>query len=248
MKNAAYFLNLRFNGISRKTLFEESATLKHVITVNADFIVRAQQDLKFRELINNNYATFDGQVPLLLARKANPQIQIEKISGSDFIYDICSEAKVNNQKVFLLGGRKDSNTKSVQKLREQFNIEIEGYSPPFSPYPFSEALDQDIISKIIDFKPDYILVGFGMLKQEYWIEEHKQILSENNVKLAVGVGGTFEFISGNIKRAPKAVQNLGLEWLYRVVQEPRRLLKRYLISNSAFTWYYLKSILSNQDL
>ncbi|WP_299824550.1 WecB/TagA/CpsF family glycosyltransferase [uncultured Pontibacter sp.] len=242
MNRPVNFLNLRFKGLVKEEILKESSYLKHVITVNADFIVEAQRNSKFRYLINNNYSTFDGQVPLTLARKKNPDIYIEKISGSDFIYDICLRAQQSNKRVFLLGGSISSNAKSVEKLKHLYNIQIEGFSPPYSQYPFPESLNNIILEKIKDFKPHYLLVGFGMIKQEYWIEEHKHFLEENNVKLAIGVGGTFSFVSENVKRAPKLVQDIGLEWMFRILQEPRRLFKRYLISNTSFIWYYLKSL------
>lgn len=232
------FANLTFKGLNRKSLLtEDSENLKIITTVNAEFIVRANEDEKFRKIIDNSYATFDGQVPYLLAKMKIRDVAFEKISGSDFAYDICEYAKKNDKKVFFLGGKEKSNNRAVNTIKKRYDIDVAGYSPMYKPFPFPAKHDQDIIDKIRDFKPHFLLVGFGALKQEYWIDQHKEELKKIGVKIAIGTGGTFEFICEDIKRAPKIYQKLGLEGVFRFFQEPNLLrIKRLLISLKIFLY------------
>jgi N-acetylglucosaminyldiphosphoundecaprenol N-acetyl-beta-D-mannosaminyltransferase len=153
----------------------------------------------------------------------------EKLSGSDTVYDFCKLAQKNNYKIFFLGGKEDSNKLAVQKIKERYNIQIEGYSPDFENYPFSERFNSLCMEKIMLFKPDILFVGFGAPKQEYWIDDHILRLSELGVKYAVGSGGTFEFVAGTIKRAPAFIQKIGLEGLYRFFQEPNKMRLKRLV-------------------
>jgi N-acetylglucosaminyldiphosphoundecaprenol N-acetyl-beta-D-mannosaminyltransferase len=236
-----YFCGITFNGLTRESCLVDDGEFKQIVTVNSEFIVRAQMDDKFRNLINHCVATFDGQIPFLLAKSINTGLMFEKISGSDFIYDACEYAKKNNKKIFLLGGAANSNEIAIQKLRERYGVNVEGYSPPYSSYPFSEELNAVIFSKIEKFNPHFIFVGFGAVKQEYWIQDHRSLLEKAGVRCAVGSGGAFEFVSGHIRRAPKLIQQFGLEGLWRFAAEPNWMrFKRLLISLKIF-YYFVKN-------
>lgn len=232
-------MNLVFSGLTRESLLRDSPKLKIVVTVNAEFIVLANEDETFRKIICDNYSTFDGQIPFALARRKFPHVKIEKISGSNFIYDICANAKQFNKRVFLLGGYTASNQGAISVIREKYGIEVEGFSPDYQPYPFNAGHNQIIIEQIQKFKPHFLLVGFGAKKQELWINENKDFLDDIGVKLAVGVGGTFEFVSNTIKRAPLWVQSIGMEGVYRFAKEPNLLrFKRLMTSIKIFKYYF----------
>jgi len=236
-KNNICCFNLIFRGLTKEILLEEENKLKHIVTCNAEFIVKAQENDRFKTIINNNYATFDGQVPYFLAKLKYKNINFEKISGSDLIYDFASLAKKKNYKIFLLGGYKKSNELAVKKLKEMYNIDIDGYSPPYENYPFSRNNNELILKRIEIFKPDILFVAFGAIKQEYWIDDNRKFLEKIGVKWAVGCGGTFDFVAGTIKRAPKFVQNIGLEGVWRFIMEPKWFrLKRLLISLKIFSY------------
>lgn len=219
-----------------------SDTSKLVVTVNAEAIVRAQTDHRLKRIINDNVATIDGQIPLWLYRLKYKGQDIEKISGSDLIYSLPLFAEKNNLKVFLLGGNKESNSGAVINLKEKYpKLIIDGYSPPYSLYPFSNNINYKIISIIEDFKPDILFVGFGMGKQEYWEEDNYAILKKIGVKLIIGCGGSFDFVSGKIKRAPICIQNIGLEGLWRLFKEFKWFrIKRLLISSKIIYYFFLK--------
>jgi N-acetylglucosaminyldiphosphoundecaprenol N-acetyl-beta-D-mannosaminyltransferase len=226
------FANLEFKGLTKDILFMEDSKLKIIITASADHIVRANEESDFGRLVSENYTTFDGQIPYILAKAYNIGKELEKISGSDFIYNICQHAAASNQKIFLLGGYEDSNRLSVEILKKRFYVYIQGYSPKNMPYPFTQDHDKDILDRIRQFKPAFLLVGFGAPKQERWLNQHKDTLYQMGVKWAMGVGGTFDFVAGKTKRAPVFIQKAGLEGIYRFIVEPKlfrfeRLLKSF---------------------
>ncbi|MCQ2596891.1 MAG: WecB/TagA/CpsF family glycosyltransferase [Treponema sp.] len=215
------FCNINFNILKKNELFERKENeTKCIATVNAQFIVLANTNKRYMDYINSNYSTFDGEVPLKEARKFDKAfIEAEKLPGSEIVYDFAQFAKENNLKTFYLGGYEDSNAEAVKVIREKYGVEIEGYSPKYEPYPFSENFLKECNRRIEAFKPDIIFVGFGAPKQEYYIEENKDSLNSLGVKYIIGSGGTFEFVSGKIKRSPKWVSKIGLEGFYRLLQE-----------------------------
>ena len=232
------FCNINFNIFNKEQLFvRKNNETKCIATVNAQFIVLANTDKRYMDYINSNYATFDGEIPLKEARKFNDVFKTaEKLPGSEIVYDFCQYAKDNSLKMFFLGGYEDSNADAVRIVKEKYGIDIEGYSPPYEKYPFSENFINNCMDKIKSFKPDIIFVGFGAPKQEWFIEEQLNELNKIDVKYIIGSGGTFEFVSGKIKRAPAWISKIGLESIYRLLQEISiARLKRIFYS---FRFYY----------
>lgn len=215
------FCNIEFNILNKDELFKRfDNETKCIATVNAQFIVLANTDKRYMEYINSHYATFDGEIPLKEAKKRYAEFKdAEKLPGSEIIYDFCQYAKDNSLKMFFLGGYEDSNKIAVKIVKERYGIEIDGYSPPYEKYPFSDNFIESCMKRIIEFKPDIIFVGFGAPKQEWFIEEQFNKLNEIGVKYIIGSGGTFEFVSGKIKRAPAWISKIGLESIYRLLQE-----------------------------
>ncbi len=235
--NKIEFANLCFKGLTKESILKEEGCLKFVVTVNAEFIVHANKDHNFMNIINRNFSTFDGQVPFLLAKFSNRSIDFEKLSGSDLIYDFCKMAKANGKKIYLLGGLKESNRVSVKKLKEEYKVEIDGFSPEYKSFPFEKHHNNLILNKIKKSKPDILFVGFGAVKQELWITQNQHILEDFGIKWVIGSGGTFEFVSGKVKRAPVVVQKIGLEGVYRLICEPKLFrLKRILLSFKVFKY------------
>jgi N-acetylglucosaminyldiphosphoundecaprenol N-acetyl-beta-D-mannosaminyltransferase len=231
------FCDLQFKGLSKSILLMSRPGLTFVITVNAALIKLAHQHPKFRTLVNENFSTFDGQIPYFLAKLKYKNACFEKISGSDFAYDLCDYARSEQLSVFLLGGQADSNAGAVAELRCRFGITVDGYSPPHRPYPFDSMHNQAILQRLEAFRPDILMVGFGAPKQEFWIADNHAALEALGIRIAVGCGGSFDFISGKVRRAPLSIQRAGLEGVYRLIQEPKLFrLKRLLISFWVF-WY-----------
>lgn len=231
---------LIFNGLTKEELFSLSQNrFVHVVTVNAEFIVEAQNNLHLKDIINNNFSTLDGQVPFFIFSLIRPHCKVEKISGSDLIYDVSNIALREQKKVFLLGGTVRSNFDAVLKLRK-LGLLVDGFSPEYSEYPFSESLNNSILKSIEAFRPDYIFVGFGMGKQEFWINDNRNWLSDNNIKIAVGCGGTFDFVSGQISRAPLWIQKMGFESIFRFASEPKLFRLKRIFRSFLFFKYIFK--------
>lgn len=231
------FANIKFKGLEKEDLLKESEKMKFVVTANAEFIVKANEDKDFFNILNNNFSTFDGQIPYFFAKKKYPNSKFEKLSGSDLIYDFARMAQERNKKLFLLGGLKESNKGAILKLKNEYKINVDGFSPEYKPFPFEKKHNEMILKEIEKFKPDILFVGFGAVKQELWINNNFNFLSDIGVKWVVGSGGTFEFVSGTINRAPKFIQKIGFEGIYRFLSEPKWFrLKRLLLSFKMFKY------------
>lgn len=237
MTEAVQFAGLVFRGLKSQTLLERREKMTVIVTVNADFIVRAKEEHRLAGIISSDYSTFDGQVPYWLAKvMAKPkQIEFEKISGSDFAYSMLSNAAAHGKRVFFLGAAEQTNVSAREIVRQRYGIEIDGYSPPLEDYPFSADWRAETMERIRSFKPHYLFVALGMPKQEYWIDDHRDVLQALGVEIAIGCGGTLDFISGRIRRAPRWVQSAGLEGVYRLFVERKLFrLKRLLRSFRVF--------------
>lgn len=236
MNQHIYFCGLRFSGLNKSQILNSTSSFQQIVTVGAEFIIESHKNEYLKKIINENVATFDGQVPFFFAKRKYPNVDFQKISGADFIYDICRLAKINNEKVFFLGGYPDSNAASVRKLKED-GVDSAGFVTGMIPYPFPSDRLSEILNTIYDFKPTYLFVGLGMGKQEYFIYENRNYLENCGVKIAVGCGGTMEVFSGKIKRAPKWMQKAGIESLYRVIKEPNWTRIKRVLSTLKFLRY-----------
>jgi N-acetylglucosaminyldiphosphoundecaprenol N-acetyl-beta-D-mannosaminyltransferase len=246
------FCNINFNQKNKADLFAgtENNRTKFIVTVNAAFIVEANKSKRFFNILNTNHVTFDGKIPYITAKICSLiqrgfhgfkiKNEFEKLAGSDIVYDFCEFAKQNNYRMFFLGGKKESNQTAVQKIKEKYNIVIAGYSPSFEEYPFSEQFNTSCLNEIKQFEPEILFVGFGAPKQEYWADDNMSFLSKIGVKYIIGCGGTFDFISGLIKRAPIFIQKIGIEIVYRFFQEPNKTRFMRLINSIKFFKYIFK--------
>ena len=148
-----------------------------------------------------------------------------------------------NLNIGFYGGSSDSILELVQSnlLKHYPEIKITyAYSPPFR--ALTEQEDKSVVQQINDTNVDVLFVGIGCPKQENWMAEHKEQLH----CVMLGVGAAFDFIAGNKKHAPRWIQKIGLEWLFRLLSEPKRLWKRYLIQNPRFIWYFTLQLLGRK--
>lgn len=230
---------LDFKGLEKNAVLHKDNRLKQIATVNAEFIVEAHRDQKFLDVLKKSMLVFDGEIPFRLAKLLNPKKHIEKLPGSELVYDFCELAKRDSLRVFLLGGLEKSNSDAVSTLRDKYSIDIEGFSPEYAKLPFSIDHNNSILEKIKSFEPDILLVGFGAKKQELWTSQNYEDLNDIGVKWAIGVGGTFEMVAGVLKRAPKWIQKSGLEGFYRFLKEPKLFRFKRLIKSFGIFKYVL---------
>jgi N-acetylglucosaminyldiphosphoundecaprenol N-acetyl-beta-D-mannosaminyltransferase len=157
----------------------------------------------------------------------------ERVAGADLVPRLIDLAATRNYRLFFLGATPEANAQAVANLHARFpNLNISGhYSPPFR--PLSELDHDEIAERIHAAKPDLLFVAFGCPKAEKWIARHYRSLG---VPVTIGVGATIDFLAGRVKRAPVWMQQAGLEWLFRLGQEPRRLFRRYATDLWHFSW------------
>ena len=210
----------------------------YVVAPNVDHVIKLQSDAEFRRIYENASLVLADGMPLLWAARFLGTPLKGKISGSDLFPELCAFAAEKGYKLFFLGGRPGAALKAAEVLRAKHpGIQIVGiYSPPFG-FENDVAENRKIIQMIRDAKPDILFVGLGAPKQEKWIFSHYK---ELNVPISIGIGVSFEFVSGMVRRAPLWMQRIGLEWFWRLMMEPRRLWKRYLVDDMKFLYLVLK--------
>ena len=237
------YCNLNINLTNKKELFEIiQGKPKCIVTLNAQIICLANTNKELFEFVNSNYATIDGEIPLKCAKifKRKEFKNIEKLSGSEIIYDFCEFAKKKKMKLFFLGGMEESNKAAVERVKKDYKIEVAGFSPEYENYPFSKKFVDSCFREMEKFRPDIVFIGFGAPKQEFFMRDNMDRLTKCGVKFAIGSGGTVDFVSGKIKRAPKLVAKFGFEGLYRLFQEFNKARFKRLMNSFKFFKYIWK--------
>lgn len=213
-------------------------TPSYVVTPNVDHIVKLENDTEFQTVYKNASLILTDGMPLIWISKLKKTPIKEKVSGSDLFPKVCNLAAQKEYKVFLLGAAEGIAEKAAQNLKLKYEgLNIVGvYSPS---YGFENKKDEiDKIIKIInEVKPDILAVGLGAPKQEKFLYRYKDKL---NVPVSLAIGASIDFEAGNINRAPKWMQSSGLEWLYRLWKEPKRMFKRYIIDDMSIFKIYIK--------
>ncbi len=176
--------------------------------------------------------TPDG-MPLVWLSRLHGRRHVSRVYGPDLLIAVCQESIRAGYRHFFYGGAEGVPEALAAALLRRFpGLVVAGtYSPPFRPLTPEE--DEQIVAMIDRARPDIVWVGLGAPKQEYWMAEH---VGRLEAPVMVGVGAAFDFHSGRKKQAPRWMQRSGLEWLFRLLTEPRRLWRRYLINNPLFLW------------
>ncbi|MEZ5195377.1 MAG: WecB/TagA/CpsF family glycosyltransferase [Bacteroidales bacterium] len=232
-------LNIKVDNIYKKDLLEkfESGVL---ITPNVDHLMKLQKDKEFYDLYQKaDFITVDSQIVKHALRFLGTPVK-EVITGSDFFPSFYNYHKDNPTiKVFLFGAAEGVAEKAMQIINKKIGREIivGAHSPSFG-FEKNEAECEKIIEIINASPANVLVVGVGAPKQEKWIFKYKEQLK--NIKIHLAIGATIDFEAGNIKRAPKIYQKFAMEWLYRLMKEPRRLWKRYIIEDFPFFTLILK--------
>lgn len=214
-----------------------------VLTPNVDHIVKLQHDKDFRKIYKHADLVLPDGMPLLWAAKFLNTPLIERITGADLFPELCRVSAKKGYKIFLLGGRPKAAVTAKKVLEKKYpNVNIVGTYCPYFGFENDEDENNKIIAAIERAKPDILFVGLGAPKQEKWIYKYKDVC---RVPVSIGVGVSFEFIAGMVKRAPIWVRNLGMEWFWRLIMEPKKLWKRYLIDDLQFFKLIFKQKLRN---
>jgi len=217
----------------------------YIATANVDFVVQAMEDLELRRILSDSDLVLCDGMPLVWASRFLGNPLPERVAGSDLVPALLAEAERQSWRVYFLGGTPESVAKAAEKVRAQHpRLELVGaYSPPFK--PLLEMDHDDMVRRIREARPDILLVAFGCPKQEKWISMQ---FRRTGVPVSIGVGATIDFLAGSVRRAPIWMQGSGLEWVFRLLQEPRRLFRRYFMDLWFFggailrQWWQLRSI------
>jgi N-acetylglucosaminyldiphosphoundecaprenol N-acetyl-beta-D-mannosaminyltransferase len=205
----------------------------YICVTNVHTTVMSYEDENYRNIQNGGVMALPDGGPLSSLGRRRGYPDMRRTTGPEYMEEIFKISVENGYRHYFYGSTPETLEKLQQKLKEKYpGIQICGiYSPPFR--TLSEEEDRAIVQIINQAEPDFLWVGLGAPKQEIWMAEH-----QGKVKgLMVGVGAGFDYHAENIKRAPAWMQRCNLEWLYRLVQEPKRLFKRYWYTNWKFIWY-----------
>lgn len=228
------FLGLHFHPVTMSQAlrqleqFIRSGDTHTVFTPTAESIVMAHEDPAFQSFYEGvDLLTVDSHVVCYAARAFGCAVP-EPVSGARLMLTFIERAQDKGYRIFLLGATDRILTKTAEKLREQFpQLQLVGTQHGY----FSD--DAPVLRAIAESAPDVLFIGMSSPLKERFVARN---LSQLQVPVAVGVGGTFDIIAGKYKLAPSWISKVGMEWLYRLVQEPRRLWKRYLMTNTKFLW------------
>lgn len=246
-------IGVKINILTSHELYEKIISIinsncmdkKIIFTPNVDILVTAESDKDFKKILNAADFNIPDGKPLIWASKFLGEPLKEKISGSSLFFKLCEIASLTDLSFFLLGGAPGVSDKAKKKLEETYpNIHIVGsYSPPFG---FENNLTEErkIISLVNEVSPDILVLGFGAPKQEKWILKNREQL---NFGVALGLGATIDFAAGIKKMPPEFIKTIGFAWLWRLLSEPKRLWKRYLIKDMKFFWYVFQQKFNLRD-
>lgn len=211
----------------------ESPGHGYVCVTGVHGIIEAQDDENFRAILNQSFLTTPDGMPTVWLGHAEGFRHMTRVYGPDYMLDLCASGVARGYRHFLYGGKEGVAEQLAQHLAARLpGIQIAGtYTPPFRPLTEEEELQLE--QMLAQTRADVLWIGLSTPKQERFMAAHAGKLP---VKLMVGVGAAFDLLSGNLDEAPDWMKRSGLQWLYRLVKEPRRLWRRYLINNPRFIY------------
>ena len=212
----------------------------YVCVANVHMCMEVFDCNEFSTVVNNADLVIPDGKPLSWAQKLLGHSEAEQVRGQDIMNALCQASGTKNLNIGLYGGSSDALlAQVVTKLTASYSdINITyTYSPPFRPLTVDE--DVEVIKQINAAQVNVLFVGIGCPKQERWMAAHKDSLH----CVMLGVGAAYDFIAGSKKHAPVWLQKIGMEWLFRLLSEPKRLWKRYLSTNPRFIWHFSKQLL-----
>ncbi len=209
-----------------------------VITANVDHLMLLRRDDAFRRVYARADLVTCDSIPLKWALAFLGRPVKGRVAGADMLFTLAEAAAARGWRLFYLGAAPGVAAAAARELATRYpGLNVVGtHAPPVMPWP-DLARDEETLELIRAARPDILLVAFGAPKQELWLDAVREALK---VPVGIGVGAAFDFAAGTVKRAPVWVQNIGLEWFWRLCQEPRRLWRRYLFLDARFIFCVLQ--------
>jgi N-acetylglucosaminyldiphosphoundecaprenol N-acetyl-beta-D-mannosaminyltransferase len=231
------------SAIDRVRGFLRSGKTNQIVTVNLDFVAIARRDQGFRETINAaEMAVADGMPLVWVSHLADEPVP-ERLTGVELVDECCRLAVETDTSVFLLGAGPGVADMAADKLRERFpGLRIAGvYAPPFG--PLSDEENEHIVQLVRTARPDFLFVALGAPQQDVWIMNNRERL---DVPVCMGIGCVLDLLAGVVSRAPTWMQDSGLEWLFRLGQEPSRLWRRYIVDDMPVLVWLVRQALGRE--
>ncbi len=222
-----------------ESFFSFSSDRNYVCVSNVHVTVECRSDLRLRDIQNNSFLTVaDGQ-PIVMYGRLSGVRDIERIMGPDLMTEVFTSPQARARRHFFLGGTQPTLDAMMANLKARFPglNAVGSLSPPFRAMSPEEKAAQN--KTILDAAPDYLWICFGAPKQEYWMAENHTLFPKS---LLIGIGAGFAYHAGELRRAPVWAQKMALEWLWRLLQDPKRLWKRYLKTNPVFLFLLIKLV------
>ena len=215
----------------------------HVITPNVDQIIRIERDPYFKEICDRAELLLVNGTPILWIAKWYGRPIKEKICGSDLVPELCEVAAKKGYSVFLLGAAEGVAAKAADNLQKEYpGLKVAGtYSPPFG-FEKDRAEIEHMNKMLFDSKADLLFVGMGVPKQDIFIYEN---MHKYQIPMSFSIGAAIDFEAGVQSRAPKWINKIGMEWLYRLISDPKRMFKRYIVDDMQIfklAWKYRKEV------
>jgi len=235
-------LNCGFHAVTQSDVLQwyaaglNASRARYVTTVNVAILMMMRKNNRLKLFVDESDLTVADGLPIIWLSKLIRKPLPERVTGIDLCHNLCALAAENGHSVYLLGAsQKVLNKTKQQLLKESPRLIIAGTSHGY----FHEEEAPKQIDKINQSGADLLFVAMGVPRQEYFLQDN---LDKLNIKLAIAIGGSFDVIAGFKKRAPLWMQKAGLEWLFRMLQEPRRLAKRYIVTNVQFLGLSCKAL------
>lgn len=216
-------------------------TTKNIRELSGDYMcvsnvhttVTAFETLEYLEVQNGGIMAIPDGGPLSTLGRKRGYPDMQRVTGPSYMEEILKISEKYGYRHYFYGSTEETLTSMLNKLNEKYpDLKVAGvYSPPFR--PLTEEEDQNIINMINEAQADFVWIGLGAPKQEYWMAAHQGKING----FMVGVGAGFDYLAENISRAPQWMQKCNLEWLFRLIQDPKRLFKRYVETNTKFIWH-----------
>ena len=238
MTNRVHILGVPIDSVTQEQAVDrimgylQEETQHHVMTPNSEMLVEASKNDAFKKLLQTTALNIPDSAGLLWAAKWKKQRLPQRVTGVDTVQSLCKKLDAQHP-IFLLGGAEGIAEQAASTLMQQNPTLI--VCGLYSGSPKDEEADT-IINMINACQPHLLLVAYGAPQQDFWIAKHLSRMP--SVKVAMGVGGTLDFLAGKVQRAPKLMQSLHIEWLWRLVKEPKRW-KRILNAVVMFPWLVL---------
>lgn len=213
---------------------------RYIAVTGMHGVMEAQHDPAFKNILNAADLVVPDGMPLVWIGRLRGCSLARRVYGPEFMWRFCKQAASKGCRHFFYGGALGVPDRLAKLLRHEFRgLQVAGvYSPPFRPLTPTE--DEEIVAMINGARADVLWVGLSTPKQEWWMHRHRELL---NVPVLVGVGAAFDIHSGVRRQAPAWVREHGMEWLFRLLQEPRRLWRRYLVNGPQFVFFLVLELL-----